>query len=348
MGYIPDWQRQSAAKNQPQAQTKSPTQFGVVSKPIFHAEKALHSQGTQTPFTRHYADASEGGVGSDTDNRNFIQKIGDSIAEGSAKRDIQAKADGYDQKDKGLLGGDINYREDSDGRKFVQKKDPMSGRMEEQRYYSGDDVKQGFKNLFGMGEKREADKSSTAPGPISKSTTTTYDDMNESRKKDLFKSKSDDTSTKGAFSNVDAAVKSATKEPEGGGSTSFTGGTKPRPSQTTAKKVGRQDVAGSSAQSFPLKKDGQIGDQEFPMADAKKSPVSSKRTDESGFDMGGDFGTQYSNKPFSFTKQLEADTARAAATNTAIDKSAARTRAGTLVDDKSSSGARTRAGTKAR
>lgn len=262
MGYIPDWQRQSAAKNQPQAQTKSPTKFGVVSKPIFHAEKALHSQGTQTPFTRHYADASEGGVGSETDtanqtdSRNVFQKMGDSIskyaAEGREKVQAQAAADGYDKTDKGLLGGTINYREDADGRKYVQKKDPMSGRMEEQRYYSGDDVKNGFKSLFGGNNAPETLKAKTVSSTDSQESA---GNMGSPAKTAMQSSNDSYTPPKpGVFSNVDAAVKSATKVGDDTSITSTTDySTKTRSnsaSRVTTK--ARQDVPGSSAKSYPL------------------------------------------------------------------------------------------------
>ena len=62
----------------------------------------------------------------------------------------------YELSDKGLLGGDIKYRQDDSGRKFVPgKANPFDRNPPEQRYYSGDDVKQGFKNLFNMNESAE-------------------------------------------------------------------------------------------------------------------------------------------------------------------------------------------------
>ena len=62
----------------------------------------------------------------------------------------------YELTDKGLLGGDIKYRQDDSGRKFVPgKANPFDRNPPEQRYYSGDDVKQGFKNLFNMNESAE-------------------------------------------------------------------------------------------------------------------------------------------------------------------------------------------------
>lgn len=60
MGYIPDWQRQSAAKNSSRSgAAKEPTKFGVVSKPIFHGANQQHSNAKQTPFSRHYADGGD-------------------------------------------------------------------------------------------------------------------------------------------------------------------------------------------------------------------------------------------------------------------------------------------------
>jgi hypothetical protein len=60
MGYIPDWQRQSAAKSSsPSGAGKEPTKFGVVSKPIFHGANQMSSNAKQSPFTRHYADGGD-------------------------------------------------------------------------------------------------------------------------------------------------------------------------------------------------------------------------------------------------------------------------------------------------
>lgn len=61
MGYVPEWARGNHAKKTVEEKP------GIVSKPIFHSENQQHSQGKQTPFTRHYADGSEGGVDSNED-----------------------------------------------------------------------------------------------------------------------------------------------------------------------------------------------------------------------------------------------------------------------------------------
>ena len=272
MGYIPDWQRQSAAKNQPQAQTKSPTKFGVVSKPIFHAEKALHSQGTQTPFTRHYADGG----------------------------DVE-----YNETDKGLLGGEIKYRTDDQGRKFVQTKDPMSGRAGENRYYSADDVKEGFKSLF---------SSKSKPTETLSSPTTSGTDAKEkaanmgSPEKTSMQSSSDSAST-GPFSNVEAAVKSATTPSVGGGTTSTTDySTKTRSnsaSKSVSKPAGRKDISGSDAMSFPLKSD-------------------SSESSSQSFPVDKSVGVANADRP---SKPYPSDAKPAA------EKSVSRTRAGTVIKD---------------
>lgn len=64
----------------------------------------------------------------------------------------------YDKEDKGLFGGKINYREDSEGRKFVAGTPNALERFpQEKRYYSVDDVKGKLSSLFGG--KKEAPKS---------------------------------------------------------------------------------------------------------------------------------------------------------------------------------------------
>ena len=62
----------------------------------------------------------------------------------------------YDKEDKGLFGGKVNYREDSEGRKFVAGTPNALERFpQEKRYYSMDDVKGKLSGLFG-GDKKEA------------------------------------------------------------------------------------------------------------------------------------------------------------------------------------------------
>ena len=62
----------------------------------------------------------------------------------------------YNKEDEGLFGGKINYREDSEGRKFVAgKPNPYDRNPAEQRYYSASDVKDKLSGLFG-GKKEEA------------------------------------------------------------------------------------------------------------------------------------------------------------------------------------------------
>jgi hypothetical protein len=69
----------------------------------------------------------------------------------------------YNREDEGFFGNKINYREDSEGRKFVAgRPNPMDRNPQEQRYYSKDDVKKGLSdvgdkisNFFG-GKKEEA------------------------------------------------------------------------------------------------------------------------------------------------------------------------------------------------
>jgi hypothetical protein len=256
MGYIPDWQRQSHAKSGGQA--KPTSNNNIQSRPIFHSEKAHDSNAKQTPFTRHYEDGSPGSVGSDTDKRNLFQKIGDSISkaasDGQKRIDEQAAADGYDKHDTGLLGGKIRYREDADGRKWVQKKDPISGRTEDQRYYSSDDVK----SFFGGKKKSET---------LSEPTKSATDDLEKSANqgspaKTAVQSANDSyTAPKpGVFSNVDAAVKSATKVGDDTGITSTTGPSTSTRSNSAVKKaapkpVGRKDIPGSDAVSYPLDND---------------------------------------------------------------------------------------------
>jgi hypothetical protein len=68
----------------------------------------------------------------------------------------------YNREDEGFFGNKINYREDSEGRKFVAgRPNPMDRNPQEQRYYSKDDVKKGLSdvgdkisNFFG-GKKEE-------------------------------------------------------------------------------------------------------------------------------------------------------------------------------------------------
>jgi hypothetical protein len=64
----------------------------------------------------------------------------------------------YDKEDKGLFGGKVNYREDSEGRKYVAgTPNAMERFPQEKRYYSVDDVKGKLSGLFGG--KKEAPKS---------------------------------------------------------------------------------------------------------------------------------------------------------------------------------------------
>jgi hypothetical protein len=54
----------------------------------------------------------------------------------------------YNREDEGFFGNKINYREDSEGRKFVAgRANPMDRNPQEQRYYSKDDVKKGLSDV---------------------------------------------------------------------------------------------------------------------------------------------------------------------------------------------------------
>ena len=56
----------------------------------------------------------------------------------------------YDKEDEGLLGAKIKYREDEEGRKYTAgRANPMDRNPQEQRYYSVDDIKGKLSGLFG-------------------------------------------------------------------------------------------------------------------------------------------------------------------------------------------------------
>jgi hypothetical protein len=56
----------------------------------------------------------------------------------------------YDKEDKGILGAKIKYREDEEGRKYTAgRANPMDRNPQEQRYYSVDDIKGKLSGLFG-------------------------------------------------------------------------------------------------------------------------------------------------------------------------------------------------------
>jgi hypothetical protein len=82
----------------------------------------------------------------------------------------------YDKEDEGFFGNKINYREDSEGRKFVAgRPNPMDRNPQEQRYYSKDDVKSGLSNIgdkisnfFGGKKEDEPKKSTTMPSGYEK------------------------------------------------------------------------------------------------------------------------------------------------------------------------------------
>ena len=82
----------------------------------------------------------------------------------------------YDKEDEGFFGNKINYREDSEGRKFVAgRPNPMDRNPQEQRYYSKDDVKKGLSSigdkvssLFGGKKEDEPKKSTTMPSGYEK------------------------------------------------------------------------------------------------------------------------------------------------------------------------------------
>jgi hypothetical protein len=95
------------------------------------------------------------------------------------KRKMRKFDDGgkvYDKEDEGILGNKINYREDSEGRKFVAgRPNPMDRNPQEQRYYSKDDVKKGLSdvgdkisNFFG-GKKEAKYDDSKSVGDANKS-----------------------------------------------------------------------------------------------------------------------------------------------------------------------------------
>ena len=231
MGYIPDWQRQSHAKSGGQA--KPTSNNNIQSRPIFHSEKVQNSNAKQTPFTRHYEDGSQGGVDS--------------------------PADRYNQTDKGLLGGEIKYRQDDDGRKYTATKNPMNGQMEERRYYSADDVKEGIKNFFGGGKKA----STSLPEPTKSSTDDLEKSANQGSPAKTAVQSANDSYTppkKGVFGDVDASIKSALKVGDDTGNTSTTGPSTSTRSNSAVKKaapkpVGRKDIPGSDAVSYPLDND---------------------------------------------------------------------------------------------
>jgi hypothetical protein len=59
----------------------------------------------------------------------------------------------YPLRDKGLFGGEVKYRQDADGRKYTDPTPSLSNtpyRQPETRYYSGDDIK----NVFKEGKKK--------------------------------------------------------------------------------------------------------------------------------------------------------------------------------------------------
>ena len=72
--------------------------------------------------------------------------------------------DKYNREDEGLLGAKIKYREDEEGRKYTAgRANPMDrasvarGDVQEQRYYSADDIKSKLSGLFG-GKKEDTSK----------------------------------------------------------------------------------------------------------------------------------------------------------------------------------------------
>lgn len=73
----------------------------------------------------------------------------DSTKGGGAMPSASSSSDDkYPLTDKGLFGGEVKYRQDADGRKYTNpysKLDNTSYRQPETRYYSGDDIKNVFK-----------------------------------------------------------------------------------------------------------------------------------------------------------------------------------------------------------
>lgn len=121
-------------------------------------------------------------------------------------KEVKHFADGgevqYNETDAGALGGEIKFRTDAEGRKYVPNNNPSMGRGSqpaETRYYSMDDVK----NFFTGGRKQEADSVSTAPAPKTTNAPAPSAE-NESRKATIAAPKQAETATSekpGVFAN---------------------------------------------------------------------------------------------------------------------------------------------------
>ena len=79
MGYVPEWSRANHAKNNGTSKTdsQSTSKYGIVSRELFQRPNSPSSNAGQTPFTRHYADGSEGAVEMNANNEPIGQYSGD-------------------------------------------------------------------------------------------------------------------------------------------------------------------------------------------------------------------------------------------------------------------------------
>ena len=140
--------------------------------------------------------------------------------------------DKYNREDEGLFGAKIKYRIDEDGRKYTAgRANPMDrasvarGDVQEQRYYSADDIKGKLSGLFG-GSSEDSKSFSKfrdleSVGGDSRRPRTIEEQIG--RKAEPKAEPKAETKTNSVdFSKYD--TKSYTSEREGGGSTSTTGG----------------------------------------------------------------------------------------------------------------------------
>ena len=329
MGHRPDWQTQSYAKGASTAKVSSNS--SIQSRPIFHSE-GQHSMGQPV---RRFAD------GGDVD---------------------------YDKTDSGLFGGEVKYREDSEGRKFVptSEVEQRYGAPKERGYISGSDIKDGLSRMFGGGKK------DSAPEP--KATANAGDNSSEwdsgrkpmmSSEPKAFPSPTENKTNYGNNSDSEGQSNMGNRARSAMGTDSPD--TSNKPSQ--APKVSAPDASKSkpkasvsSDDSAPKRRAAQfsgvtrVEGQAFPTKgeQSKSYPVASKSNDArpskpypnvgTGFPSPVKDGprkadsidravdktvkdtsgakTVYSDKPFSFTKSLEAGKAKAAADKAEAERKA--------------------------
>ena len=259
------------------------------------------------------------------------------------KRKIKKFAEGdrvYDKEDEGLFGAKIKYREDEDGRKYTAgKANPFDRNPQEQRYYSADDIKGKLSGLFGgsRDESKFSDLKSVG-GPERRARTI----EEQIGRKAEPKADAGETSGKGLPGNKtkemsfvdkkDAPYEVEKAEPKtGGGSGSSNKSSVAKTSSGTSKAAENKYKPNEERKSKPYPKDarplkpvskaeedaegerGKRMEEEAAAQLKKNKSVVVKQKDDDSTDKIIDktvkdtsgAKTVYSDKPFSFTKNLQ-------------------------------------------